>query len=80
MSLQSHIGPAATALREKIARIIRDLAAARDELKAVQLLCTHDWIADGDDSHHRYFVCAVCAKEDVDLTLPPRSHDRPAQA
>lgn len=69
MSLQSHIFPVAQALCEQIADLDVQRTALVNALKAAQLLCHHDWKHNGEDSHHRFFICKQCFKEDTDLTI-----------
>ncbi len=39
-----------------------ELMKVNKAIKALQNLCDHDWVSDGQDSHKDHYKCDICEK------------------
>ncbi len=53
-------------LRNQEKLLTSKLEKIKDGIAALQEICTHNMQPDGHDSHHRYFKCEWCGKQESD--------------
>lgn len=44
--------------------IISEVKQKKQKIKEIQDKCSHNWMNYGHDSHHDYYICTICGKED----------------
>jgi hypothetical protein len=62
---KAEIKGAVAGLEDKINTFRKELKKHEDALKALQLLCAHDWEYDGHGHNDDYYKCKVCKAQET---------------
>jgi len=56
--------PLIVELKKEHDEIVEKQRIVLDAIYGLQKICSHpDWVSNGYDSHHDYYVCSICNKE-----------------